>query len=104
MNLQYFKKTNQLNRRQARWAETLQEYNFKIVYRKGREHGKADVLSRCPEFTAQEGGTTSSEKKPLLRPEFWTDIGALHLEEEDYEEIVLAGFSLMSLTSTIREY
>jgi hypothetical protein len=32
MNLQYFKETNQLNCRQARWAEVLQEYNFKIVY------------------------------------------------------------------------
>jgi hypothetical protein len=52
---------NQLNRRQARWAESLQEYNFKIVYRKGTENGKADALSRCPEFTTREGGTTSPE-------------------------------------------
>jgi hypothetical protein len=66
MNLQYFKETNQLNRRQARWAETLQAYNFKIVYRKGTENGKADALSRCPEFTAREGGTIPTEKKPLL--------------------------------------
>jgi hypothetical protein len=42
MNLQYFKEMNQLNRRQARWAEVLQEYNFKILYRKGTENGKAD--------------------------------------------------------------
>jgi hypothetical protein len=103
MNLQYFKETNQLNRCQARWAETLQEYNFKIVYRKGTENGKPDALSRCPELTAQEGGTTSTEKKPLLGPEFWTEIGALNLEEENDEEIVLAGFSVLSLTPTIRE-
>jgi hypothetical protein len=44
INLQYFKETNQLNRRQARWAEVLQEYNFKIVYRKGMENGTADAL------------------------------------------------------------
>jgi hypothetical protein len=99
MNLQYFKETNQLNRRQARWAEILQEYNFKIVYRKGMENGKADALSRCPEFTAQEGGTASTEKKPLLGPEFWTEIGPLNLEEEDYEEILLAGFSCYQLNA-----
>jgi hypothetical protein len=52
MNLQYFKETNQINQRQARWVETLQEYNFKIVYRKGTENGNADSLSWCPEFTA----------------------------------------------------
>jgi hypothetical protein len=55
---QYFNETNQLNRQQARWAETLQEYNFRIVYRKGIENGIADALSRCPEFTTREGGTT----------------------------------------------
>jgi hypothetical protein len=102
MNLQYFKETNQLNRRQARWAETLQQYNFKIVYRKGTENGKADALSRCPEFTAREGGTTSTEKKPLLGPDFWAEIGALNLKDDD-EEIVLAGFSVLKLTPTIRE-
>jgi hypothetical protein len=46
MNLQYFKETNQLNRKQVRWVEVLQEYNFKIVYRTGIANGKADILSR----------------------------------------------------------
>jgi uncharacterized protein involved in tolerance to divalent cations len=31
------------------------------------------------------------------------DIGALNLEEEDYEENVIAGFSVVSLTSTMKE-
>jgi hypothetical protein len=105
MNLQYLKETNPLNQQRARWAETLQEYNFKIIYRKGTGNGKADALSRCLEFTAQEGGTTSMEKKPLLGPEFWTEIGVLHLEEkEDYKEIVLAEFSVVKLTSTMKEH
>ena len=103
MNLQYFKETNQLNRRQARWAETLQEYNFKIVYRKGSQNGKADALSRCPEFIAKEGGTTSTDNKPLLGPEYWTEIGALNLEEEEEEEIILAGFSLMKLVPEVQQ-
>jgi hypothetical protein len=40
MNLQYFKETNQLNRRQARWAETLQEYNFKMFIEKEQKMEK----------------------------------------------------------------
>ena len=38
--------TKQLNRRQARWAEFLLEFNFKISYRPGREGEKPDTLIR----------------------------------------------------------
>jgi transposase InsO family protein len=103
MNLQYFKETNLLNRRQARWAEVLQEYNFKIVYRKGSANGKADALSRCPEFISREGGTESTETKALLGPELWVQMGALEMEDNEIEEIVLAGFSVKRLTPTIME-
>ena len=102
MNLQYFKETNQLNRRQARWAEVLQEYNFKIVYRKGSANGKADALSRCPEFISREGGTESTEKKALLGPELWVNMGAMELDDET-EEICLAGFSVKKLTPGMME-
>ena len=102
MNLQYFKETNQLNRRQARWAEVLQEYNFKIVYRKGSANGKADALSRCPEFISREGGTESTEKKALLGPELWVEMGAMELDDET-EEICLAGFSVKKLTPGMKE-
>ena len=34
-NLEYFSKKVKLNRRQARWAEILLEFNFVIIYRKG---------------------------------------------------------------------
>ena len=32
----------------ARWLESLQQYNFKIVHRQGRLHTNADALSRLP--------------------------------------------------------
>ena len=45
-NLEYFNTTKLLNRRQARWAEILSEFNFKIIYCPGGRNGKADALSR----------------------------------------------------------
>ena len=44
-NLKYFNTTKILNRRQARWAEILREFNFKILYRPGEKNGRADALS-----------------------------------------------------------
>ena len=31
----------------CQWSLAIQEYDFKIVYRKGSSHSKADALSRC---------------------------------------------------------
>ena len=45
-NLEYFKSTKVLNRRQARWAEKLADYHFDIAYRPGRDGGKPDALTR----------------------------------------------------------
>ena len=45
-NLEHFMSTKQLNRRQARWAEFLSEFNFKISYRPGKEGEKPDTLTR----------------------------------------------------------
>ena len=36
--------TKQLNRQQARWAEFLSEFNFKIMYRHGKQDEKPNVL------------------------------------------------------------
>jgi len=44
-NLEYINTPKLLNRRQARWAEILSQFNFKIVYRPGEKNGKADALS-----------------------------------------------------------
>ena len=45
-NLKYFNTTKVLTRRQARWAEDLAGYNFKVIYRPGLKNTKPDVLSR----------------------------------------------------------
>ena len=57
-----------LNQRQARWAQELAGYDFKIFFRPGRQNGKADYLSRRPEYQllVEKGG----DKKPetILKP------------------------------------
>lgn len=45
-NLETFMTIKQLNRRQVRWAEMLAEYNFRIMYRPGKQGGKPDALTR----------------------------------------------------------
>lgn len=54
-NLEYFATTKVLTRRQARWAEHLAEYNFKVVYRPGNKNAKADMLSRRWDYAPLEG-------------------------------------------------
>jgi len=79
-NLAYFQTAVLLNRRQARWSEELKQYNFHLFYRKGSSNAKADILSRCPEFTSKEGGTTSATKQPMLDNEQWLEVGAMEID------------------------
>jgi transposase InsO family protein len=62
-NLEYFSTTKILNRRQARWAQDLAEFDFKIIYRPGPQNGKADALSRRSEFRPLRGD--SGENQPI---------------------------------------
>jgi hypothetical protein len=43
-NVVCFTTTEQLNRRQTRWAETLSIHNIHIVYQKWIENSKADTI------------------------------------------------------------
>jgi hypothetical protein len=58
-NLEYFATSKVLTRRQARWAEHLAEFNFKVIYRPGEKNTKADVLSRRWDYALKEGGEAS---------------------------------------------
>lgn len=71
-NLESFNTTKQLTRRQARWAETLAEFDFTIRFRPGKQSTKPDALSRRPDFVP------SAEEKlsfgQLLKPSnLWPD-------------------------------
>ena len=66
-NLEYFTTTKVLNKRQARWAEELAEYNFVIIYCTGASNTKADLLSRRADYFPK-GEEAAMAEPPLLRP------------------------------------
>jgi hypothetical protein len=51
--LECFQTQKHLSRRQARWMEFLQQYDFNIVYLRGEENVAADALSRIPHSPAE---------------------------------------------------
>jgi len=102
-NLTYCTSAVLLNRRQARWAEDLKQYNFVIVYRKRSSNIKADILSRCPAFTSREGGTTSATNPSMLDKEQWLEVGAMQLDGEEYEEIQISAMEVELLLPEAKE-
>jgi len=65
-NLEYFNNTKTLNRRQHPWAEFLQPFNFKVIYKEGLFNEKANALSRHRDYRP-EGGS-NSEPLTFFRP------------------------------------
>jgi RNase H-like domain found in reverse transcriptase len=52
--LEYFMTTKKLSARQARWAEYLSRFHFKLAYHAGKSNERADALSRRTEDVAQQ--------------------------------------------------
>ena len=46
--LQWLRRTPEPIGQQARWLEMLEEYQFDVLHRAGKQHGNADALSRRP--------------------------------------------------------
>jgi len=68
-NLEYFNSSKILNRRQHRWAEFLQPFNCKVVYRDGRLNETADVLSRRRYYRPEGGGQfLDNPRQTFLKP------------------------------------
>ncbi len=68
-NLQYFRKPQKLNCRQARWVTELVEYHFSLHHKPGVSNKKADLLSRRADH---EQGKEDNDGVIVLKPEhFW---------------------------------
>jgi hypothetical protein len=48
-NLEYFTTRHDISKRQLRWSETLGNFSYTLVFRKGQENSRADALSRIEE-------------------------------------------------------
>lgn len=62
----------------ARWLERIQQYNFEVIYRKGKLHDNANDLSRCP---CEETNCNYCNKVDSKREE----LGRIIFREDDHE-------------------
>ena len=75
--LGYFMTKQKLNARQARWAEYLSRFNFKITYRPGCENRAADALSRrSPSTDHDEVRSVTLLPRELCMSEALADLDA----------------------------
>ena len=74
-NLTFWKNPGNHNRRVARWHAELMEYDFKLQHISGKRNGRADALSRRPDYDQGE----EDNKQIIVLP------------EERFERIRLAG-------------
>ena len=65
-NLQTFSTKALLSRHQARWAQELVQYDFKIVSRPGTQNGKAHMLTRRSGDLPEEGDGWATPTQPLI--------------------------------------
>src|SRR5271156_3241627 len=63
-NLTYFRTTQKLNRRQARWSLFLADYNIQLVHMPGTQMVQSDALSRRPDHCPETD--TDNEDRILL--------------------------------------
>jgi hypothetical protein len=85
-NLEYFIIIKLLNRRQARWSEFLFRFNFKIVYRPGKQGVKPDALTRRSEDLPQK------EDKRLLHQ------SQTVLKKENFEALTASPVEVNAMT------
>ena len=67
--LKYFMTTKKLTPRQARWAEFLSKFNFKVTYQTGKKNEKADALTRKPNKRPISDEDYEHRMQMLLPPE-----------------------------------
>jgi len=84
-NLEYFMSSQKLNRHQAGWALFLSCFYFKLVHVPGTKMGKADGLSRRPDW--QEGVGKENKDRTLVKKEW--------LEARTLEEVVIEGVDIL---------
>ena len=75
-NLQWFMKWQDLNQRQAQWAQYLSQFNFKWVHKAGAQMGKPDALSHWEDHAV---GIQDDNKMVLVIPPEQITSTTLHI-------------------------
>ena len=83
-NLQYWKEPQKINRRIAREVVELSEYNIKLKNIPGRENGRADMLSRRPDY---DQGEQDNQNVVVLPEELFVRSGTIsYIPEEPLQQ------------------
>jgi len=86
-NLEYFMKAQKLNRRQVRWTLYLSRFDFTLKHVPGSKMGKADSLSRRPDW--EVGVERDNKDEKLIKPEW------LEVRKTEVVEIIVDGVDLL---------
>ena len=111
--LEYFNTTKTLNRRQHRWAEFLQLFNFKVIYREGGLNEKADALSRHRDYRPEGGSNFEpftffrprqyiGEEPVILRPHVLQTCQGIRLQKTFHEALMKAADSDQTYLATLK--
>ena len=89
--LEYFMTTKKLTPRQARWAEFLSEFNFKVMYQTGKKNDKADALTRkLNKRPANEEDEQQKYRMQVLLPPECINIQPIEVTDEPEDKGVEA--------------
>ena len=86
-NLKYFMKAQKLNCRQARWVLYLSRFDFTLKHVLGSKIGKADSLSKRPDW--EVGVERDNEDETMIKPEW------LEVRKTEVVEIIVDGVDLL---------
>jgi len=93
-NLEYFMKAQKLNCKQARWMLYLSRFYFMLKHVPGSKMGKADSLSRRPDY--EVGVEKDNEDKVLVKPKW------LEVRKTERVEIVIEGVNLLKKVKQLK--
>jgi hypothetical protein len=80
-NLQYWRTTQDLTRRQARWSLYLSRFDFHLIHKPGAANTQADPLSRIPSHLVTN--TDDNRAQIVLRPEHFATITTTSFQRSD---------------------
>jgi hypothetical protein len=89
-SLQYIQTQDKLSARQTRWSEFLQQFDYEIRYRAGKDNAVADGLSRRPDHQLsalnQSSATINTELLDTIKSEYINDKVTQHILEKGHKQ------------------